>query len=425
MSLYSSEKKPAEYAFQNRATEIGFFNIGIYCTHYFLVYMKKLSVCILLLFLVSFGKAQTDSTRLNTDSVAPVFPDTTLRIINLNPFFSVHVDLTLDYQFQINRDMSNYFWFMRNAPVGLKLDKDNGHLTFKASKSYFLSGRLKYDNNYNVLIGVQNLLNPKEKIDTSFTVVFFNTEIIPSNLKPTISGTVWIDEGETLQFKVLCETGSFPFENILTSTSAPVGEFTPVQKCGDEFSWMPSYDFVKETDLAKVKSVILNFVGITKFQMQDTAQIKVIVRNSLNYPLAIEQYKQLVHDMNAYILKLKFTFLVLDKSIKRTKGARTAFDLTAASAALSGTVLSTSNNEQTKRTGLILPSVGLVLSPIKEASAPNKNAEQNQATLVRSSIKRLGVYSAGQYGHRRKRSRSAAKNVEDKRRTQAKSVATD
>ncbi len=123
--------------------------------------------------------------------------------------------------------------------------------------------------------------------------------------------------------------------------------------------------------------------------MQDTAQLKIIVRNSLDYPLAVVQYNQLVHDMNSYILKLKFTFLQLDRTIKKTKRARTGFDLTAASAALTGTVLSTSGNPDSKRTGLILPSVGLVISPIKEATAPNKTAEQNQATLVRSSIKRL------------------------------------
>ena len=123
--------------------------------------------------------------------------------------------------------------------------------------------------------------------------------------------------------------------------------------------------------------------------MQDTAAVKIVVRNGLNYPLAEEQYTQLVRDMNAYITRLKFTFLQLDKTIKKTKGVRTGFDLTAASAALTGTVLSTSSNDESKRTGLILPSVGLVLSPLKEATAPTKNAEQNQATLVRSSIKRL------------------------------------
>lgn len=331
-----------------------------------------------------------DSTRIvNTDSAPGVNVDTTLRIINVNPFFSVHVDSMLAYQFQINKPLSNYFWYLKNAPVGLRLNKDNGLLSFKADKSYFLSGRLKYDYNYKVNIGIQNLANPNERVDTNFTVVFFNTEIIPSILKPSLSGTVWIEEGDTLSFKVLCETGNFPFESILTFTSVPVGNFSPVQKCNDQFMWIPSYDFVKETDTGKEKSVTVSFIGSTKFKLQDTARLKVMVRNGLNYPLAVVQYNELVNDMNAYIRKLKFTFLQIDKTIKKTKRARTGFDLTAASAALTGTVLATSNNEESKRTGLILPSVGLVLSPLKEATAPNKNTEQNQAALVRSSIKRL------------------------------------
>jgi hypothetical protein len=273
--------------------------------------------------------------------------------------------------------------------VGVRINKDNGVLYFKPDKSYFLSGRLKYDYNYKLTLGVQNLSNPKERIDSIFTIVFFNTDIIPSKLKPTVSGTIWIDEGDTLRFKVLCETGNFPIESILTQTSIPIGEFDPVVNCNNEFRWAPSYDFVKETDTGKVKSVIVSFIGTTKFKMKDTAQLKIIVKNGLNYPLALEQYHMLVHDMNSYILKLKFTFLQLDKTIKKTKGTRTGFDLTAASAALTGTVLATSKNDQTKRTGLIMPSIGVVLSPIKEATAPNKPTEQNQATLLRSSIKRL------------------------------------
>jgi hypothetical protein len=348
----------------------------------------RISVLLCLMYVCSYG--QTDTIpEASVDSVQAMAQDTSLRIINLNPFFSVHVDSTLTYQFQINKNPEEYFWFLRNAPVGVRINKDNGILNFKADKSYFLSGRLKYDYNYKIAIGVQNLANPAERVDSNFTVVFFNTEIVPSNLKPTVNGTVWIEEGDTLRFKVLCETGSFPFESILTQTSVPIGGFTAVQQCNDEFKWAPSYDFVKETDTGKIKSVIVTFIGSTKFKMQDTAQLKIIVKNGLNYPLALEQYNQLVHDMNSYILKLKFTFLQLDKTIKKTKGARTGFDLTAASAALTGTVLSTSTSDNSKRTGLILPSVGLVLSPIKEATAPNKTAEQNQATLLRSSIKRL------------------------------------
>lgn len=360
--------------------------------------MKKISGSFFLSISCLFCLAQNDTLRqsskntsqfVTVDSSASFNADTSLRIINVNPFFSVHVDSVLNYQFQINKDLSGYFWYLKNAPVGLRLSKDDGLLSFKADKSYFLSGRLKYDFHYNVSIGVQNLSNRTERADTNFTIVFFNTEIIPSNLKPSVSGTIWIEEGDLLRFKVLCETGNFPFESILTLTNVAVGEFSPVQKCDDEFKWTPSYDFVKETDSGKVKAVTVSFIGTTKFKMQDTARLRIIVRDGLNYPLTVQQYNQLVHDMNSYIVKLKFTFLQLDKTIKKTKGARTAFDLTAASAALTGTVLSTSSNDESKRTGLILPSVGLVLSPLKEATAPNKNAEQNQATLVRSSIKRL------------------------------------
>jgi hypothetical protein len=338
---------------------------------------------------VFFCSAQIDSIKQKyTDSIA-IHNDSTLRVINLNPFFSIHVDSVLSYQFSINKPPSGYFWYLKNAPVGIRINKDNGLVSFKADKSYFLSGRLKYDNNYKVFIGVQNLSNPAERVDTNFTVVFFNTEIIPSRLKPTINGIVWIDEGETVRFKVLCETGNFPIESILTLTSEPIGEFVPVQQCNDEFKWTPSYDFVKESDSGKIKQVTLNFIGSTKFKMQDTVQIRLIVKNALNYPLAKEQYNQVVHEMNTYILQLKYTFLQLDKTIKKTKRTRTSFDLTAAGSALGGTILSTSSNDNSKRTGLILPSVGVAISPIKEATAPTRTAEQNQATLIRSSIKRL------------------------------------
>ena len=56
---------------------------------------------------------------------------------------------------------------------------------------------------------------------------------------------------------------------------------------------------------------------------------------------------------------------------------------------LTGTILSTSSGDDAQRTGKILPSVGLALVPIKEASVPSKVVDQNQAALIRSSIKRL------------------------------------
>lgn len=343
--------------------------------------MKYYFLALFLLFSLA-GYSQNDSLPLkNTDTV--------LRIIDLNPYFSIHVDSTFSYLLQINKSPENYFWYLKNAPVGLRINKDNGLITFKADRSYFLSGKLKYDIPYKVNVGVQNLHDPKEKIDTSFTLVFFNTEIIASKVKPGVNGTVWIDEGDSISFKVLCEEGSYPIDNILTLTNVPLTNYKIVQKCGDDFSWMPSYDFVKETDTGKIKTVFLYFIGSGKFQMKDTATVKIIVRNALNYPLAKEQYNQVEKEMNNYILQLKITFVVLDKSIKKTKSTRTGFDLTSAGTALTGTVLSTSDNSSSKRTGTILPSIGLALAPIKEATAPTKTTEQNQASLLRSSIKRL------------------------------------
>ncbi len=142
-----------------------------------------------------------------------VKPDDTLRIRNLNPYFSLHVDSTLYYQLEINRDPGRYFFFMKDAPVGMKI-KENGLITFRADKSYFLSGRLKYDVQYKVKIGVQNLDNPKDRIDTSFTIQFFTTDVIPSRVKPTVSSLLTIDEGDTINFRVQCETGTYPIESI-------------------------------------------------------------------------------------------------------------------------------------------------------------------------------------------------------------------
>jgi hypothetical protein len=152
---------------------------------------------------------------------------------------------------------------------------------------------------------------------------------------------------------------------------------------------MPAYDFVKENDSAKVKVVDLSFIGTTRFQVKDTANIKLVVRDALNYPLALEEYKQVAKNMERYVLQLKFTFLQLDKKLKKTKNIRTSFDLTSATTSLTGTILATSSGEDAQRTGKILPSIGLAMVPIKEASAPNRSVEQNQAASIRSSIKRL------------------------------------
>ncbi|MDQ3279499.1 MAG: hypothetical protein M3Q06_14320 [Bacteroidota bacterium] len=318
-----------------------------------------------------------------------MFIDTSLRITNLNPFFTLHVDSSLQYQLQINKNPENYFWYLKNAPVGLRIGKDNGLISFRAEKAYFLSGRLKYDVTYKVALGVQNLYDPADKKDTSFNIVFFNTEIIPSQVKPTVSGTIWIEEAETISFKVLCETGSFPIENILMTSSIPITNYKVVQKCGDDFFWTPGYDFTRDSDSGKVKPVVISFIGSTKMGVKDTTQVKIIVRDALNQNLAREEFNQVVKNLDRYVLQLKYTFLQLDKKLKKTKNTRVAFDLTSASTSLTGTILSTSGSASDQRTGKILPSVGLALVPIKEASSPNKPIDQNQASVIRSSIKRL------------------------------------
>lgn len=355
--------------------------------------MKRLLIpTFLILLSVSIRAQVTDSSNVQVpDSLQTqvYHPDSSLRIINLNPYFTLHVDSTLTYQLQINKNPDNYFWYLKNSPVGLRINKDNGVLTFNANKSLFLSGRLKYDVNYKVTLGVQNLQDPKEKVDTSFTIVFYNTEIVPSKVRPGINGTVWLDEGEVLSFRVLCETGSFPIENILTIPNRPIGNFTTVKACDDEFVWTPGHDFVKDTDSGKVRIVLLSFVGSTKFNTKDTATLRVIVRDALNYSLAKEEYNQVVRNVERYVLQLKVTFLELDRKLRKTKRARTTFDLTSATTSLTGTILSTSESENDKRNGKILPSVGLALVPIKEAAVPSRAVDQNQASLIRSNIKRL------------------------------------
>ena len=360
--------------------------------------MKKLLSVFFSLFLTLSLSAQVDSMAVQNDTLSPArvdstafapFADTVLRITNLNPFFTLHVDSMLIYQLQINKNPDNYFWYLKNAPVGLRIGKDNGVISFKAERAYFLSGRLKYDVTYKVALGVQNLHDPADKKDTSFNIVFFNTEIIPSRVKPTVSGTIWIDEAESVTFRVVCETGSFPVESIMMLSSIPIRNYSTVQKCGDEFSWTPGYDFTKETDSAKIKPVTLSFIGTTKMGIRDTANVRIIVRDALNQNLAREEFNQVVRNLDRYVLQLKYTFLQLDKKLRKTKNSRVAFDLTSASSSLTGTILATSGNPTDQRTGKILPSVGLALVPIKEASVPNKPIDQNQATLIRSSIKRL------------------------------------
>lgn len=316
------------------------------------------------------------------------FDDSALRIKNLNPYFTLHVDSTLSYQFEINREPGKYFFLLENAPVGVKI-RENGQLFFRADKSYFLSGKLKYDHEYKVKLAVQNLNDPRDRVDTAFTIVFFTTEIIPSHVKPTVSNVLYVDEGDTISFRVQCESGTYPIENINFYSSIPIKTNSLIRSCNDDFTWSPPYDFVKETDSAKQRLVLLYFVGTNKVFIRDTAVIRIYVKDALNYPLMVDQYNQVATNIRTYILQLKYVFVQLDKKVRKTKSTRTDFDMTTAGTALSGTVFSAQPSQSAKTTGAILPSVGLAVVPVKETVAPAPTTEQNQAGLIRASIKRM------------------------------------
>jgi hypothetical protein len=341
-----------------------------------------------MVFIKGYGQAQNPGLRIPIPADTGRFDDSALRIKNLNPYFTLHVDSTLTYQLEINREPAKYFFLLENAPVGLKI-KENGLLSFRADKAYFLSGKLKYDHEYRVRVGVQNLNDPRDRVDTAFTIVFFTTEIIPSHVKPTVSNVLYVDEGDTISFRVQCETGTYPIESINFFSSIPIKTNSVIKGCNDDFTWSPPYDFVKETDSAKQKLLLLYFVGATKVFMRDTAVIRIYVKDALNYPLMVDQYNVVAKNMRTYILQLKYAFLQLDKKVKKTSHTRTDFDMTTASTALGGTVFSAQPSQSAKTTGAILPSVGLAVVPVKETVAPTPTAEQNQASLVRSSIKRL------------------------------------
>ncbi len=323
------------------------------------------------------------------DTVYTKQKDTALRIKNFSPYFTLHVDSTLDYHFEINKDPANYYWYLKNSPVGLKINKDNGVLRFKAEKSFFLSGKLKYDSEYKVRLGVQNLDDVTDKVDTTFTLVFYNTDITPSKIKLTVGNDLVINEGDTLNFKLQCEEGTFPVESITYFSNFPIRSSSSISRCGDDFSWVAPYDFIREDENVKSKTLIIKFVGVDKFYNRDTATVKVVVNQTINYPQRLLEYDKMTAYIETYIMQLKATFRALDKKIKHTKNTRTTFDLTSASTALGGTIFSSLPDQGGQTAGKILPSVGVALVPVKEAVSPNKSYEQNSASLVRSDIKRL------------------------------------
>lgn len=357
--------------------------------------IKILTFCFLFIITINATAQHTEpiDTLKQIDTlkhVPEVYADSTLRIINLNPYFTLHVDSTLNYDIDINRTTDNYFWYLRNSPVGVQIDRNSGNLIFKADKSYFKSGKLRYDQDYKVQIGVQNLQNPTERVDTNFIIVFYSTEINASKVKPSVTGTLSVEEGDSIRFKVQCENGSFPVEQITLTTNIPISNYKPIRNCDDEFSWMVPFDFIRDDDTAKQRALNIQFISADKFFNKDTAVVKIVVRPGINYPIQNLEHKRVYDELQKYVLSLKLTFYVISKSVKSNKSTRTGFDITGSTTALAGTVISTSaSTDATKNIGKILPSVGLTLVPVKEAVAPNKIQEQNTATQVRSVAKRL------------------------------------
>ena len=103
----------------------------------------------------------------------------------------------------------------------------------------------------------------------------------------------------------------------------------------------------------------------------------------------LQEYDRTLKEVHTYTLQLKYAFVQLDKKVKNTKSTRTTFDMTSASTALGGTVFSSAASTSAQTAGKILPGAGVALVPVKETVAPQKIAEQNGASLIRSSIKRL------------------------------------
>lgn len=316
--------------------------------------------------------------------------DTVLRIININPYFTIHVDSILNYDLKINKNPENYFWYIKQAPVGFQIGRSNGTIFFKAEKSFFRSGKLKYDEPYKVSLGVQNMFDPEERVDTSISILFYSTEINLSRIKLGVLGTVYNEEGDTVRFSIQCETGSFPIEQINFNTNFPISIVKPITKCNDEFIWPIPFDFIKENDTTRLRTVVLQFIGSDKFYNRDTAVVRIAVRPGINYPQKYLEHQKISTEMYNYVQNLKLTFYVISKNVKANKSTRAAFDISGSTTALAGTVISTTaSNPDVADIGKILPSIGLTLVPFKEAVAPSKVQEQNTAAQLRGITKRL------------------------------------
>jgi hypothetical protein len=199
-----------------------------------------------------------------------------------------------------------------------------------------------------------------------------------------------LEEGDSLQFRVQCEEGSFPIEQININSNYPISDFKAVNQCDDEFKWMVPYDFIRDNDTSRQKILVLQFIGTDKFRNADTATIRIFIKTGVNYPQKNLEHLQVINEIKKYVTNLKLTFYMVSKNIKTNKNTRTTLDITGSSTAMLGTIISTSGSTPSSQSlGKILPSVGLTLVPVKEAVSPNKVQEQNTASQIRGTIKRL------------------------------------
>ena len=74
---------------------------------------KVFNAILFFLLLSCSAQAQvfTDSLMKSQDTVFIRPMDTVLRIKNFSPYFTLHVDSTLDYHFEINKNPENYYWY--------------------------------------------------------------------------------------------------------------------------------------------------------------------------------------------------------------------------------------------------------------------------------------------------------------------------
>jgi hypothetical protein len=201
---------------------------------------------------------------------------------------------------------------------------------------------------------------------------------------------VFNEEGDTVRFRIQCEAGSFPIEQISFNTNFPLSVIKTITKCNDEFVWPIPFDFIKENDTTRQRMVVLQFIGSDKFFNRDTAEVRIAVRQGINYPQKYLEHQKISQELYNYVQNLKLTFYMISKNVKANKSTRAAFDITGSSTALAGTVISTTaSNPDVADLGKILPSIGLTLVPVKEAVAPSKVQEQNTASQLRGVTKRL------------------------------------